>query len=110
MNALADKYAPRGVGSFFLYTGEAHPGENYPHLESMEQKLNHARALRDERGMGQYLDDVAAPDSRLAAFADTKRLRSAVEDFRAGGRAGLPDVLRLVNVECWLRSLPAGPA
>jgi len=48
MNALAEKYAGRGVQSVFLYTNEAHPGEHYPHLESFEQKLRHAHALRDE--------------------------------------------------------------
>jgi len=65
--------------------------------------------LRDAAGLGRYLDDVAAPNARLAAFTDPKRLRQAVEDFRAGGRAGAPDVMRLVNVECWLRSLPSAP-
>lgn len=47
MNALADRVAAQGVGSIFLYTHEAHPGENYPHHTSMEQKLRHAQALRD---------------------------------------------------------------
>ena len=51
MNALAAKYAGRDVGSIFLYTHEAHPGENYPHHTSLEQKLNHARALRDVLGV-----------------------------------------------------------
>ena len=48
---LAEKYADRDVGSIFLYTHEAHPGEYYPHLTSMEQKFTHARALRDELGV-----------------------------------------------------------
>lgn len=47
MNEIADKYAEQKVGSIFLYTHEAHPGENYPHLTSFEQKLKHAQALRD---------------------------------------------------------------
>jgi hypothetical protein len=51
MNALADRSAERGVGSIFLYTHEAHPGEHYPHLASMEQKFRHARALRDVLGV-----------------------------------------------------------
>jgi hypothetical protein len=51
MNAIADRYAERGVGSIFLYTHEAHPGENYPHLTSMERKYEHARALRDVLGV-----------------------------------------------------------
>ena len=48
MNEIADRYADDHVGSIFLYTHEAHPGEHYPHHTSMEQKLHHARDLRDE--------------------------------------------------------------
>ena len=51
MNEIADRWAPQGVGSIFLYTHEAHPGENWPHLTSFEQKLRHARALRDILGV-----------------------------------------------------------
>jgi hypothetical protein len=51
MNALAERVAGRDVGSIFLYTNEAHPGEIYPHLTSMEQKLRHARDLRDVLGV-----------------------------------------------------------
>jgi hypothetical protein len=51
MNELAEHFAPEGVGSVFLYTHEAHPGENYPHLTSMEQKYAHAQALRDVLGV-----------------------------------------------------------
>ncbi len=48
MNAVADKYAKNDVGSVFVYTHEAHPGENYPHLTSMAEKFAHARELRDK--------------------------------------------------------------
>jgi hypothetical protein len=51
MNAVAVRYADRGVGSIFLYTNEAHPGEIYPHLTSMEQKFKHAADLRDVLGV-----------------------------------------------------------
>ncbi len=51
MNALAERFAPHGVGSIFLYTHEAHPGENFPHLTSMGQKFAHARALREQLGV-----------------------------------------------------------
>jgi len=58
MNALADRVREQGVGSIFLYTHEAHPGENYPHLTSMAQKTKHAQALRDILGVTRpiYLD------------------------------------------------------
>lgn len=51
MNAVADRFAGHGVASVFLYSYEAHPGEHYPHLSSMEQKFQHAQALRDEYGV-----------------------------------------------------------
>lgn len=51
MNALAEKAAAHDVGSIFLYTNEAHPGEYYPELRSFDQKLTHARALRDVLGV-----------------------------------------------------------
>lgn len=51
MNAAAERFAGQGVGSIFLYTHEAHPGEHYPHLTSMEQKFRHAQALRDVYGV-----------------------------------------------------------
>ncbi len=51
MNALAERVAPQDVGAIFLYTHEAHPGENYPHLTSMEQKFQHAHALREVLGV-----------------------------------------------------------
>jgi hypothetical protein len=51
MNNIADRYGDKKVGSVFLYTNEAHPGEFYPHLTSMEQKLRHAQAIRDVLGV-----------------------------------------------------------
>ena len=51
MNKIASDFASKGVGSVFVYTHEAHPGENFPHLTSMEQKYRHAHALRDIYGV-----------------------------------------------------------
>ncbi len=51
MNTLADEFAEQKVGSIFLYTHEAHPGENYPHLTAMAQKTANAAALRDVLGV-----------------------------------------------------------
>src|SRR5690349_4338979 len=51
MNAIADRFAAHGVQSIFLYTHEAHTGEYYPHLTSMQQKFRHAEALRDILGV-----------------------------------------------------------
>src|SRR3989304_4141020 len=51
MNQIAGRWSLHGGGSIFLYTHEAHPGEYSPHLTSFEQKLRHARALRDVLGV-----------------------------------------------------------
>lgn len=46
MNEAAERFASQGIGSIFLYSHEAHPGENFPPLRSMEQKFKHAKALQ----------------------------------------------------------------
>ena len=46
MDEIAGEFAPRGVGSIFLYVREAHPGEHYPHHDSFECKLAHAREFK----------------------------------------------------------------
>ncbi len=51
MDARAAQFAAQDVGAVFIYTNEAHPGEYYPHLTSMEQKMRHARDLRDLLGI-----------------------------------------------------------
>jgi len=51
MNKIASDFASKNVGSIFIYTHEAHPGENYPHLTNLEQKFQHAEALRDLYGV-----------------------------------------------------------
>lgn len=47
MEELAERVRPLGVGSVFIYTHEAHPGEYYPRHTSFEQKARHAHAFRD---------------------------------------------------------------
>jgi hypothetical protein len=45
----------------FVYTREAHPGEDVPHHDSFERKLACARLLRDETGIRRpiLVDDLA---------------------------------------------------
>jgi hypothetical protein len=45
MDDMADRFADRGVTSVFIYTREAHPGENYRPHRSMDEKRAHARAF-----------------------------------------------------------------
>lgn len=67
MNASAKKMSEQGVGSVFLYTHEAHPGENYPEHRTMADKIRAAQALREVYGVDRpiYLDDVTG-DCHLA--------------------------------------------
>ena len=44
---MAQKYAEKGITFIFIYTREAHPGENYPAHRSLEQKVSQARALQE---------------------------------------------------------------
>ena len=46
MEQIAGRYANRAVGSVFIYTREAHPGENYRHHQSMDDKRRNANAFR----------------------------------------------------------------
>lgn len=44
---MAKEFAPKNIDFIFLYTREAHPGENYPAHRSFEQKLAQARAFKE---------------------------------------------------------------
>lgn len=64
--------------------------------------------LQDGNGLGRYLQLLAAPDCRLAAWAEAGALRRLVDEVRRGPAApGLPPVMHLINIELWLRSLEA---
>lgn len=65
---------------------------------------------RDSSGLGRYLELLTDADSRLSAYGNKKKMRSVVEAFRKGQRAGLPPMDSLVNIEIWLRQIssPSG--
>ncbi len=54
LTELYQKYQASGFEFFIAYVREAHPGENFSHHRSFEQKLAHARKLRE-------LDEVSLP-------------------------------------------------
>jgi asparagine synthase (glutamine-hydrolysing) len=85
------------------------PGELL-HRRKVGLTLPYEDWLGREDGLGRYLSDLTAPDSRLGCFTERGQLAKVVDAFRKGRRAGLPDLVRLVNVETWLRSLAAGSA
>ncbi len=41
----------RPIDWLFVYTREAHPGENWPEHRNFEQKVLHAKAMREQVGM-----------------------------------------------------------
>lgn len=63
---MADAIADRAVRSVFLYTREAHPGENYRHHTSMEVKRANARTFREQYKLRRpiLLDDLAGTAHR----------------------------------------------
>lgn len=64
---MVKEYAPKGFGFVFVYTREAHPGEHYPAIDSLDQKLAHARAFRDHFGVERdiLVDDVAGSGHQM---------------------------------------------
>jgi asparagine synthetase B (glutamine-hydrolysing) len=69
--------------------------------------LDYRAWLRDQNGMGRFLDWLEAPDAALGSFLDRRQLKDAT----AAARNGLPgpEPFRLVNVEVWLRTLRDAP-
>lgn len=54
LNELYAQYLDRGFAFFTIYVREPHPGENYPHHTSWEQKLQYACECRTQ-------DQIATP-------------------------------------------------
>jgi peroxiredoxin len=46
MNEVWRDFKALDIDFFLVYVRESHPGENYPHHSSFEQKLHHARELK----------------------------------------------------------------
>ena len=57
---MAPKYAEQGFSFVFVYTREAHPGENYPAHRSLEQKMSQAGALKERLNVARpvLVDDL----------------------------------------------------
>jgi len=47
LTQLYREYQAKGFQFFIVYSREAHPGENYPHHQSFEQKVAQAKKLRE---------------------------------------------------------------
>jgi hypothetical protein len=64
---MARDYADKGFGFVFLYTREAHPGENFPAHKTMEQKLSHAQAFKEQFQIARSIlvDDLVGTGHKL---------------------------------------------
>ncbi len=88
--------------------GEKYLPGDLLHRRKVGLTLPYADWLKRDDGLGRFLPDLTDGSSRLAAYTDRNRLVGVVERFRRGETTGMPDLVRLVNVETWLRSLPSG--
>ncbi len=61
--------------------------------------------LGDTEGLGRYMDDLTAPDCRLADYTEPARLREVVDGYRRGEHKEAWLIMRLINLETWLRGL-----
>jgi hypothetical protein len=63
---MVAEYADRAVNSVFIYTREAHPGEQYPAHTSFEQKFEYARKFREHSGVTRpiLVDDLEGTTHR----------------------------------------------
>jgi hypothetical protein len=61
LTELYREYRDQGFKFFIVYSREAHPGENYPHHQSFEQKKEYAKKLRELDKVNEIpilLDDI----------------------------------------------------
>jgi hypothetical protein len=91
----------------FVYTREAHPGEDVPHHDSFDRKLACARLLRDETGIRRpiLVDDLAG-----SAHRGYGRMPNMTWVIGRGGRVAYKaNWTSAANVEAFLvRHLAAG--
>jgi hypothetical protein len=89
----------------FIYTREAHPGENVPHHDTMERKLAGARLLREETGIIRdiLVDDLAGTVHR--AYGLMPNMTWVID--RGGRVAYKADWTSAANVEAFLDRLAA---
>lgn len=51
LTQLYRKYRAHDLEFLIIYVRESHPGENFPHHRSFEQKMTHARKLKELEGI-----------------------------------------------------------
>lgn len=99
MEALAAEYRPKGFEFLFVYTREAHPGERFPHHQSLEQKRRHAQAFRDRWDLQRTIlvDDLdGTADHRYGLLPDMCYLLGAGNRVLYKADWTEPDTIRLI--------------
>jgi asparagine synthase (glutamine-hydrolysing) len=66
--------------------------------------------LRDDAGLAAYVDALTDQAAPIGGYAGRANVRRAVEAFRARRPGSAWIVMRLVNLDRWLRSVPASAA
>ena len=69
--------------------------------------------MLDGEGMGRYLDDLTSPNGMLRTWGNAAAVDGMVAKFRGGGsnqRVLMRALIRMVNLEVWLRGLAAPPS
>lgn len=61
--------------------------------------------MHDSNGLGRYLELLESSDSRLAQYSDRKKLGLALKHFRNKNYKEIPNMMNLINIELWLRSI-----
>lgn len=85
-------------------------GEKFLSKELLYRRKNgllmpYGEWLRDEQGLGRFLNLLEGPDCRLAAYAGKGVLKRIVDKVRRGvADAETRFAMRLVNMELWLRT------
>ncbi len=100
MDDLADRFADRGVTSAFIYTREAHPGENYRHHTSMASKRANARAFREHSKVRRaiLLDDLDGTAHRAyGLLPNMAYIVSAGRIFYKAAWTAAPDVAQATD-------------
>lgn len=64
---MSQQCEQHGINFIFVYTLEAHPGENFPAHRDIEQKLSHDQSLKDRLGVKRpiLVDDLGGTGHQL---------------------------------------------
>jgi asparagine synthase (glutamine-hydrolysing) len=106
LNSIPRKdLAPGGVTKPILKTvAEKYLSKKLLYRRKNGLLLPYYEWLRDPEGLGRYLEYLTGTGCLLADYCPHGALRKIVERFRAGEREGMGWIMKLINLEIWLRT------